>query len=66
METLESMRTMSEYVDGNMVIPAGDLMFWDRMVLGKYIEEMLVGTLTPLQVLENFDVDRGKLMELAE
>jgi raffinose/stachyose/melibiose transport system substrate-binding protein len=44
----------------------GGILFFDQMVIGKYIEEMLVGTSTPVQVLENIDADREALMEIAE
>jgi raffinose/stachyose/melibiose transport system substrate-binding protein len=66
-EPTEGLASVTELVDGNFQMDAqGGILFFDQMVIGKYIEEMLVGTSTPVQVLENIDADREALMEIAE
>jgi len=66
-EPTAGLASITELVDGNFQMDAqGGVLFFDQMVVGKYIEEMLVGTSTPVQVLEKIDADRAALMEIAE
>ncbi|WP_314587447.1 ABC transporter substrate-binding protein [Paenibacillus terrigena] len=48
--------------------PGGDgmdmeygVLYWDNTTVGKYIQDMMLGGLTPKQVLESIDKDRAKL-----
>ena len=66
-EPTEGLASVTELVNSNFQMDAqGGILFFDQMVIGKYIEEMLVGTSTPVQVLEKIDTDRAALMEIAE
>ncbi len=37
------------------------LLYWDNTIVGKYIQELMLGSKTPIQVLEAIDKDREKL-----
>ena len=59
--------SVTELVNGNFQMDAqGGVLFFDQMTVGKYIEDMLVGASTPVQVLGKIDTDREKLAEIAE
>ncbi|MEF2245185.1 ABC transporter substrate-binding protein [Paenibacillus sp. IITD108] len=39
------------------------LLYWDNTIIGKYIQELMLGSKTPIQVLEAIDNDRKKLFD---
>ncbi len=66
-EPLEAVSSINELVDGNLGMEGfAGILFFDMMTTGKYIEEMMLGTSTPVQVLEKIDVDREKLLEIVD
>ncbi|MHB8276739.1 MAG: ABC transporter substrate-binding protein [Candidatus Humimicrobiaceae bacterium] len=63
----EGLRSITELVDGNFQLEGSTgILFFDIMTVGKYIEGMLLGASTPVQVLEQIDADREKLLEIVK
>ena len=39
------------------------VLYWDNTIVGQYIQEVLLGSITPKEALEAIDMDRQKMFD---
>jgi raffinose/stachyose/melibiose transport system substrate-binding protein len=62
-----SLKSIYDVVGTNTGQELGDsVKFWNASLLGKQIQDMLVGSATPLQVLQKADADRDKTFKTTQ
>lgn len=56
--------TLSKYTsNGSTIVLSQTVKFWNEAVIAKAMQDMLVGSVTPLQALQTIDADRSKSIQ---